>query len=113
MPIMQEAIPKEDWERMDKGLPPIKRKQEPRPEPEKPKMNDQISLKKIDFQRLISVNRENRRNKDRTTFIGYIVKVEIKDGAGIKTLGGWVPEEEWLEFLRYHRGKINMEALQV
>jgi hypothetical protein len=113
MPIMQEAVPKEDWERMEKGLPPINRKPEPRPDPENPKVDDQISLKKIDFQRLISAKRENRRNKDKVLFIGFSVRMEIKEGAGVKSLGGWVPEAEWLEFLRINRGKINMEGLQI
>ena len=113
MPIMQEAIPKEDWERMDKGLPPIKRPIIQRPEPEPLQGKDQISLKGIKFVNLISVKRENRKNKEGMNFIGYLVKVEVKDGAGVKTLGGWAPEADWLEFLRNHRGRINMEALQV
>ncbi len=113
MALMQEAISREDWERQDKGLPPLKRKATPRPEPEKPDIKDQISLKKVDFQRLLSVHRENRKNKEKVTFIGYIVKMEVKEGVGVKTIGGWVPEADWMEFLRFNRGKINMEALQV
>lgn len=113
MALMQEAMSREDFERSEKGLPPLKKKSVPRPEPEKPKVKDQISLKGINFQGLLSVKRDNQRNAEGQIFIGYTVRMEVKDGAGVKTLGGWVPESEWQEFMRYHRGKINMEALQV
>ena len=113
MALMQEAIPREDWERQDRGLPPISRKAPPKPEPAKPKIDDQISIKKINFHALLSARRENRKNKEGTTFIGYVVRLEVKEGARVKALGGWVPEADWMEFIRNHRGKINMEALQV
>lgn len=113
MALMNEAMSKEDWERQDKGLPPIKRKVTPRPEPKAPEIKHQVSLKGIKFERLISVNRSNTRNKDNMTFIGYEVVMEVKEGATVKSLGGWVPEAEWMEFVRAHRSQINMAALQV
>lgn len=115
MPLMQEAIPREDWEAMDRGERVPKRKSTPRPEPAAPKIAGQISVRGVDFQRLMSIKRDNRRNSTGMMFIGFQITLEAKEKgtAGVKTLSGWIPEVEWLELLRVNRDKINVSMLQV
>jgi len=45
--MAQEAMSKENWERIDKGLPPIKKVKIVRPEPEKPKIENEIKFDDI------------------------------------------------------------------
>jgi hypothetical protein len=129
MPLMQEAMSREEWERKELGLPPLKKKKVERPEPTPPKVDKLLSFKEVPldrFVRLISVKRNNIKNKDGVSFIGYDVEMEIKSKDKKKPLdkilseesetyliSGWFPEGEWMQFLRHMRSRIDLSMLQM
>jgi len=130
MPLMQEAMSREEWERKELGLPPLKKKKVERPDPVFPKVDKLLSFKEVPldrFVRLISVKRNNIKNKDGVSFIGYDaemeIKVEVKSQKPLdkilseegKTyiLSGWFPEGEWMQFLRNMRSRIDLSMLQM
>jgi len=113
------------------GLPPLKKKKKvERPDPVPPKVDKLLSFKEVPldrFVRLISVKRNNIKNKDGVSFIGYDaemeIKVEVKSQKPLdkilseegKTyiLSGWFPEGEWMQFLRHMRSRIDLSMLQM
>lgn len=128
MPIMTEAMSLEDFERMRKGLPPIKVKQIKRPEPEKPEIENEIKFEDIkEFIALDSVKRSCLRNKEGIMFLGYDVTIRVMSTASrgpgrppkdapepIKeeqTLIGWMNEGEFLTLVRHFRNKINTQVI--
>ena len=137
MPIMTEAISKDDFERAEQGLPPLKKKAKPRPEPEPPKVEKLLTFKDLPwdrFVRLVSVRQNVLKNKDRMRFIGYDVAIEFKySPESIKTKGskpldkilsdepikdtfiqdGWFSEGDWLQFCRTFRRKVDLSILQM
>jgi len=130
MPLMQEAMSRDEWERKELGLPPLKKKKVERPDPVPPKVDKLLSFKEVPldrFVRLISVKRNNIKNKDGVSFIGYDaemeIKVEVKSQKPLdkilseegKTyiLSGWFPEGEWMQFLRNMRSRIDLSMLQM
>ena len=131
MSLMQEAMSREEWERKELGLPPLKKKKKvERPDPVPPKVDKLLSFKEVPldrFVRLISVKRNNIKNKDGVSFIGYDaemeIKVEVKSQKPLdkilseegKTyiLSGWFPEGEWMQFLRNMRSRIDLSMLQM
>ena len=129
MPLMQEAMSREEWERKELGLPPLKKKKVERPDPVFPKVDKLLSFKEVPldrFVRLINVKRNNIKNKDGVSFIGFDVDMEIKAKEKKKTLdkimseepetyiiSGWFPEGEWMQFLRHMRSRIDLSMLQM
>lgn len=119
MPLMRESMSKEDWDRQEQGLPPIKRKVEPRPEPEPPEIGDMILFKDVPidlFSRLLAAKFKMVKNKDGMRFAGFDVEIELsmKEGKEEHTdvVKGWMPETEWLLFLRSARSKIDYRIVQ-
>jgi hypothetical protein len=126
---MQEAMSRDEWERKELGLPPLKKKKVERPDPVFPKVDKLLSFKEIPldrFVRLISVKRSNIKNKDGVSFIGFDVEMEIKSKEKKKPLdkiisedpetyilAGWFPEGEWMQFLRNMRSRIDLSMLQM
>lgn len=132
MALMQEAMTREDWERKEKGLPPIKKEKIVRPEPEHPKVERLVTCSSVPFDRfvrIISSKRNNLKNKDGVRFIGFDVEIEVKykiqpkkaDSEEAETkepkenyvIAGWMPEGEWLQLLRSLRNKIDLSMLQM
>jgi hypothetical protein len=119
MALMRESMSKEDFDRAEQGLPPIKRTVAPRPEPEPPDVKERILFKDIPldmFSRLLNARFRSMRNKDGMRFTGFDVEIElsIKEGKEehTETLRGWMPETEWLLFLRNARSKIDYKVVQ-
>ena len=125
MPMMNEAMSKSDWERQDSGLPPLKRKVPVRKDPEKPKNTDIIVFKDLPldrFVRLVDAEPYSIKNKEGVRFIGYNVQFEIKYAEASKKkpedpqtyfIKGWMPEGEWLTFVRNMRGKVDFSNIQM
>lgn len=91
MPIPKEMMDKDEWERMDKGLPP---KKKPKPEfddPKQPTVRWQIDPDSISAKDLESITGQKRNvhNKDGVTFIGYDVQIQEKDK---KPRKGWMTD---------------------
>jgi hypothetical protein len=135
MPLMAEAMSKAEWDMMEAGKRIPKRVVEPRPEPEMPKVDGLILFESIPqerFVRLVSAKRGSIKNNDGMSFVGYEVAFEIKYTEGSKKvkkskaldkileeeketyiLSGWMPEGEWMKFLRAMRTKIDLGVLQM
>ena len=131
MPLMQEAISRENWERMEKGLKPIKQKVIPRPEPKRPDISNEIKFKDIptdDFVELEYARRNTIKNFEGMRFIGYdvsmIISSEGKRKPGrppkdekeeipveSKTITGWMGEGDFLQLVRTYRKKINLQVI--
>lgn len=132
MPIMQEAMSKADFERMEQGLRPIKRKVIPRPEPTPPKLDNVMKCDDVPidrFVRLLSSERLRLKNEEGVNFIYYKVAIELKGKETKKkpleiivadeapketyTLSGYFPEGEWEKFKRFYRDKLSLGQLQM
>lgn len=130
-PTMQEAVTKENFERMEKGLPPLKVKVEKRPEPTKPDVENEIKFKDIpvdEFVELEYARRNTVKNKEGIRFIGYdvsmILESPMKRKPGrpkesekeevlteSKNLIGWMNEGEFLTLVRHAKKKINPQVI--
>ncbi len=114
MPLMKEAMTKADFERVEKGLAPLKPEKVLRLEPEKPALDDEIlasDVKKGYTVNLEHANRKTRPNSDGIRFIGYDVKIDLTSKKDSLTLNGWMVEGEFLQFLRNNRGKIDQQVI--
>ncbi len=124
MPVMQEAVTKEDWELMEQGKRPKKRVVIPRPEPEKPEIENEIKFSDIPldwFKRLDSAGRRTLKNKDGMLFVGYDVEISLgknKTGAITneeknlpKSMKGWMMEGDFLQLVRTKRKDIDQQVI--
>jgi len=127
MALMKEAISKDDFERAEKGLPPLKLKKEPRPEPEKPEVQDEITFEDISgFIELLRAERKTIRNAEGIRFIGYSVEIMLegkkKPGRPKESekeipieptvLEGWMCEGDFLKLVRTYRKDINSQVIK-
>jgi len=129
--MQTEAMSRENWERVEKGLPPLKVKVKPRPEPERPDIENEIKFKDIpidEFVELEYAKRNTVKNEDGMRFIGYDVSMILNSPAKrkpgrpkesereevlteSKSLIGWMSEGEFLTLVRNFRKKINPQVI--
>jgi hypothetical protein len=131
--MAQEAMTVENFERWQKGLPPLKPKKVVRPEPEKPKIGNEIKFQDIpvdDFVELEYAKRNTVQNAEGARFIGFDVSMILNPSAQLKrkpgrpkesekeeistepkVLSGWMAEGSFLELLRTCRKKINTQVI--
>jgi len=127
MALMKEAISKDDFERAEKGLPPLKTKKEPRPEPEKPEVQDEITFEDISgFIELLRAERKVIKNAEGVSFIGFSVEIMLegkkKPGRPKESekeipieptvLEGWMCEGDFLKLVRTYRKEINSQVIK-
>lgn len=118
MPLMQEAMGKEDWDRAEKGLPPIKKEVKKKPEPDLPEVKGMLFFEDIKierFNRLLGAKMHSVPNKEGMRFIGYDVQIELaptEKEKEPKVVKGWMPESEWLLLLGNARSKIDIRVVQ-
>ncbi len=108
---LREAIPLEDFERMEKGLPPLPKKKEIRPDPEPPMVENRIEFESIPLDkavRLTRVREHSQRNKDGVIFIGYDIELELKDS---RPLQGWVDEGTLIKLIPLIRERTDQAIL--
>jgi hypothetical protein len=121
---MNEAISRDDWERMERGLKPIKRKVIPRPEPEPPVVEKLIKFSDIPLDWFKSLDKADRRtikNKDGVSFVGYDVEISLgKNKVGAitneeknmpKSMKGWMMEGHFQELVRNKRKEIDQQVI--
>jgi hypothetical protein len=121
---MQEAMTKENWERTEKGLPPIRPEKVEKPEPKKPDIKNEIKFDDIpmaEFSELEYARRQTIKNAEGVRFIGFEVSIILKrkpgrpkesekeEGPG--TLTGWMNEGDFLKLNRVMRKKINQQVI--
>ena len=128
--MQTEAMSKKDWERGEKGLPPLKVEKIKRPEPERPKIENEIKFEDIpinDFVELEYARRKTIQNTEGARFIGYEVSMivgPLKRKAGRpkesekddiqgepKNLSGWMSEGDFISLVRTCRKKINQQVI--
>ena len=128
--MQTEAMSKKNWERGEKGLPPLKVEKIKRPEPERPKIENEIKFDDIpinDFVELEYARRKTIKNSEGVRFIGYEVSMVLgplkrKQGrpkesekddiqGEPKTLSGWMGEGDFLSLVRTCRKKINQQVI--
>ena len=129
MALMKEAMTRDNWDRVEKGLPPLKAKKFIRPEPPKPDIENEVKLEDIkNFVALRRAEREIVKNLEGSRFIGYKVEIEImvegkrKPGRPKESekeiplepmvLEGWMNEGEFLQLVRTYREKINTQIIK-
>ena len=127
MAIMQEAMTKDNFERTEKGLPPIEPKKVVRPEPQKPEIQDEITFKDITgFIELLRAERKMIKNAEGMRFIGYSVEIMLegkkKPGRPKESekeipieptvLEGWMGEGDFLKLVRTYRKEINSQVIK-
>jgi len=127
--MQTEAMSKKDWDRAEKGLPPLKVEKIKRSEPERPKIENEIKLDDIpinDFVELEYARRKTIQNTEGVRFIGYEVSMVLgfkrKQGrpkesekeqisGEPKILSGWMGEGDFLSLVRTCRKKINQQVI--
>jgi len=123
---MAEAIDKEDWERMDKGLTPVKKPKVVIPEPKFPKIDNHLKFEDVPidrFEKLLSARRSVVKNEEGARFIGYDVLIEFKGkrkpGRPPETkeeippeiISGWMIEGDFLHLYRLIRDRVNIAKI--
>lgn len=115
---------KENFERMEQGLRPVKPKVEPRPEPKKPIVDNEVKLSQIPDGYTVKLEqafRKSVRNENKVLFIGYEVLIELipeprEKGPGRppepKTIMGWMIEGEFLALLRKYSKQIDRQVIR-
>lgn len=126
MGLMTEAVSKEDYDRMEKGLPRLKPKKVATPDPIPPVVDNELSIKDIPSGYEISLEEAKKnikRNEDGVIFIGFDVVIDLfpvrvkKPGRPKEsdkepiTLKGWMPEGKFLEFVRTYRKQIDQQVI--
>ena len=110
---MKEAMTKANFERSEKGLPPLKPVQLVRPDDVKPKMEDEISMSDIKGDaKLEFATRMSRKNDEGVSFVGFHVTIKlISKKKEPVTLKGWMVEGEFLSFARTYRTQIDQQVI--
>ncbi|MBM4322978.1 MAG: hypothetical protein FJ115_05390 [Deltaproteobacteria bacterium] len=109
-----DAVTKQNWQRMERGLPPVSEKKTPRKEPTPPKIDNQIRFEDVELTsglKLLSKAGDHRRNSEGVLFTGYRVCIEIEPK---RTLTGWIGDGDLsrlLPFLRENSDPRILSAL--
>jgi len=112
MTIMNEAVLRNDWERMQKGQPPLPKQKVVRPEPEPPRVENQIKFEDVPLTstlRLLSKVRDNLKNSEGIAFTGYRICIEEIESK--KTLTGWVSDGDFGKLLPFLRESSDVRVL--
>jgi hypothetical protein len=109
--LMQEAIDKEDWERMDKGQKPRPKVRRKVVEPEPAVVKDRIRMDQISLDNVsgLDAKRQNARNSDGVLFIGFNVTIGIK---GKTPLTGWMTEGDFYTLKREIEGRVDTSKVE-
>jgi hypothetical protein len=128
MPLMNEAVSKDNFDRFEKGLPPLKPKKVVIPDPPRPIVDNEVKMTDIpeDYEiKLDYAHRKTVRNDEGVMFIGFEVNIDLlpiskKRGPGRPkesddpkplNLKGWMIEGEFLQFVRTYRKQIDQQVI--
>jgi hypothetical protein len=92
--MMKEAISLANFERAERGLPPIREPKVVRPEPVEPIVSDRIRFEDIPDLEIKDFSARGRavKNEDGMRFTGFVFYLEFTGG---KKVQGWLPEGEF------------------
>jgi hypothetical protein len=109
--MQKEAMTKENFDRVEKGLAPLKPVKIVRPDAAEPKMEDRIKLSDIKGEiKLEYAGRYNRKNDEGVLFVGYCVTIKLMKKDPV-TLEGWMIEGEFKEFVRHFSDQIDQSKI--
>jgi hypothetical protein len=120
MPLMREAVSKEEWEATESGKPYTRPVRPARPEPERPVVENEIKFSDIPpdkFKTLDLAEKKPIRNPSGVLFIGYEVTISLKRGPGKPAEGetnemkGWMSEGNFMELVRTKRKEIDQVVI--
>src|SRR3989304_1769024 len=137
MALMNEAIDRETWEKIQKGIPVKPKPKIERPEPEFPVVPDLLKFEDIpmaDFDDLESAGRRVIQNNEGVHFNGFDVRIILTPDAQAKrkpgrpkvhkedeitetvkeskVLTGWMIEGDFQKFHRIVRERINQNVIK-
>ena len=109
----KDAVDQETYNRLDQGKSALAKLTPSPPEPSYPDVDNIIRYTKdleTGLDSIDSITRGNKKNKDGTIFVGYNVRLILKND---KPLDGWMPESEYIRFRRslLVSGKVNTDML--
>ncbi|MBM4388840.1 MAG: hypothetical protein FJ088_13955 [Deltaproteobacteria bacterium] len=109
--LMQEAIDKVDFERMEKGLPPRPIIKPKLVVPDPPIIENQVRLKEISLKQVTDLAAKSKtiRNPEGFRFIGFDVMIGIKDKDPIS---GWMSEADFYQLRREVGGRIDTSKVE-
>jgi hypothetical protein len=123
--MQTEALSKEDFDKVDKGIRLIKPKVVPRPEPKKPVVENEVKLSQIPEGYTVKLEQAFKKvlkNEEGMRFIGWEVLIELtpipkeKGTPGRpfepKTLMGWMIEGEFMALLRTYSKQIDRQVIR-
>jgi hypothetical protein len=101
--LMNKMICREDFERMEKGLPPRPKQKVIIPEPEPPVIENQIFLKDFQKKEIVNVDGHARavKNKDGVRFTGFDLMITFQDKA---VISGWLSDGDFQRMKALTRG---------
>jgi hypothetical protein len=110
---MKEAMTKENFDRVEKGLAPLKPVKLVRPDSAMPKMEDEIKMSDIKGEiKLEYAGRYSRKNDEGVLFVGYCVTIKlISKKKDPETIEGWMVEGEFKKFVRHFRDQIDQSMI--
>ena len=114
MPLMKEAMTKANFDRVERGLAPLKPEKVDKIEPEKPITDDEILASDIKKGYTINLERANRivkSNPEGVKFVCYDIKIDLTSKKDSLTLEGWMVEGEFLQFLRNNRSNVDTQVI--
>lgn len=106
MKMMREAIDKEDFDRIDKGLPPRPKPKVNIPEPDPPEVPDQIKVEDVPKEKFVGLAGVRKRvvsNAEGVRFMGFDVSIDVEG----KTLNGWMAEKDLRDLMQTFKEKID------
>ncbi len=125
MPLMNEAVSKENFELMERGQRPKKPTVEPKSDPAMPVIEQIVKVSDIRENYTVKLEqafRSTKKNVDGVRFIGFEVLIELSPiipkerGPGRppeqKTLMGWMQEGEFLSLLRKYSKQIDRQVIR-
>jgi hypothetical protein len=112
--LLREAMTKDNFDRVERGLSPLKPKVVERADPKPPSMDDEIlssDVKEGYKVKLEYANRVAKKNEEGVSFMGYEVKINLLLKKETLTLKGWMIEGEFLTFVRNNREQIDQSVI--
>ena len=111
MVLYRDALPLKDWERIDKGLSPIKEPKPIRVDPKPPKVTNEIKLSQISTNDVTDFRsrRHDLKNEEGAIFCGFDVEISFKNS---KSLEGWIQPGDYYQLKRMIRSVIREENLR-
>ena len=119
--IPRYMMSEEDYERKEKGLPPLPKERVETPEAEAPVVKRELKLADIEIEKVTALSAKVKevKNKDGVIFTGFDVILTLKKPSGRPSekkevptsISGWMIEGEFIELRNHLRGRIDLRNI--